>query len=72
MVGILSEEFVCSEKERLIIKSNKVLKLFMKCFKSNVIQGRHGEFESGKVQYSTPNFFDYLVVSYKGVLKPKI
>ena len=24
------------------------------------VQGRHGEFEPGKVQYSTPNFFDRL------------
>ena len=23
-------------------------------------QGRHGEFEPGKAQYSTPNFFDRL------------
>ena len=36
-----------------------------------VLQDRHGEFEPGKVQYSTPIFF-WLVVSYKSVLKPKI
>ena len=29
-------------------------------------QGRHGEFDPGKVQYSTPKFFD------NRVLKPKI
>ena len=26
----------------------------------HTLQGRHGEFEPGKVQYSTPNFFDQL------------
>ena len=35
-----------------------------------VLQGRHGELEPGKVQYSTPIFFDRF--SYKSVLKPKI
>ena len=30
------------------------------------IQGRHGEFEPGKVQYSTPIFF-WLVVFYKRI-----
>ena len=34
-------------------------------------QGHHGEFELGKAQYFTPNFFDQLD-SYKSVLKPKI
>ena len=34
-----------------------------------VLQGRHGELEPGKVQYSTPIF---LTGSYKSVLKPKI
>ena len=34
-------------------------------------QSRHGEFEPGKVQYSTQNFF-WPLVSYKNVLKPKI
>ena len=29
-------------------------------------QGHHGEFELGKVQYSTPNFF-WPVVSYKSI-----
>ena len=24
------------------------------------VQGRHGEFEPGKVQYSTPKYFDWL------------
>ena len=42
----------------------------------HTMQGRHGEFEPGKVQYSTPKFFDCLFlmgpVSYKSVLKPKI
>ena len=26
----------------------------------SIVQGRHGEFELGKAQYSTPNFFDRL------------
>ena len=34
------------------------------------IQGRHGEFEPGKAQYSTPIFFDQLFLIR--VLKPKI
>ena len=30
--------------------------------KIKFVHGRHGEFEPGKVQYSTPNFFDRLVL----------
>ena len=33
-------------------------------------QGRHGEFELGKVQYSTPNFFDRLFL-IRAYFKPK-
>ena len=30
-----------------------------------VTQGRHGKFEPGKVQYSTPNFFDRLFLTIR-------
>ena len=39
---------------------------------SLLLQGRHGEFEPGKVQYSTTNFFDLLFLIRSNVLKPKI
>ena len=36
------------------------------CSCMNTIQGRHGEFEPGKAQYSSPNFFDwFLIRAYK-------
>ena len=33
---------------------------FLLFFKILAPQGRHGEFEPGKVQFSTPKFFDWL------------
>ena len=47
------------EKYQNIIK-------FQQSFKTLVTTGPHGEFEPGKAQYSTPNFF-WPVVSYKSV-----
>ena len=35
-----------------------------------LLQGRHGEFESGKAQYSTPIFFDRLFL-IRVYLNPK-
>ena len=29
----------------------------------NILQGRHGEFQPDKVQYSTPNFFEFFPLS---------
>ena len=36
----------------------------------SITQGRHGEFEPGKSQYSTPNFFDQLFL-IRAHLNPK-
>ena len=56
---------------RVRIMSNSKYKLDISCPSSignetYNLQGRHGEFEPGKVQYSTPNFFDrlYLIRAY--------
>ena len=46
---------------------NFVLLLAFQPISIYMYQGRHGEFEPGKVQYSTPNFF-HLFFSYKSVL----
>ena len=35
------------------------------------MQGRHGEFEPGKAQYSNPNFFDRLFLIIRGYWNPK-
>ena len=34
-------------------------------------QGRHGEFEPGKAQYSTPNLFDRLILETQNLGKAK-
>ena len=39
-------------------KADFLLKKFM--YATQIDQGRHGEFEPGKAQYSTPNLFDQL------------
>ena len=51
--------FVVQKQNKEIVALLIIYNKFL-AFSLSLTQGRHSEFEPGKAQYSTPNFFDQL------------